>query len=120
IYFKNRIVKDVLKPGTMALIIILAAYNSALDSAFGMWVVVALIFSVIGDVFLMLEDKWFVHGLFSFLVAHLVYIEAFWVTFSFDFASTTSIVTSLILLFIAIGFFFLLYLSVIFDGVAIQ
>src|SRR5699024_11692442 len=74
IYFKNRIVKYVLKPGTMALIIILADYNSALDYAFGMWVVVALIFSVIGDVFLMLEHKWFVHGFFSILVLHLVYI----------------------------------------------
>ena len=116
IYFKNRVVKYVLKPGTMALIIILAAYNSALDSTFGTWVVVALIFSVIGDVFLMLEDKWFVHGLFSFLVAHLVYIAAFWVNFSFDFASTTSIVTALILLLVAIGFFLLLYSSVQKEG----
>src|SRR5699024_557639 len=116
IYFINRIVKYVFEPGTMALIIILAVYNSALDSAVGMWVVVALIFSVIGDVFLMLEDKSFVHGLFSFLVAHLGYIAAFWVILSFDFATTTSIVTALILLLVAIGFFLLLYPSVQQEG----
>src|SRR5699024_8199975 len=52
----------------------------------------------------------------SFLVAHLVYIAAFWVNFSFDFASTTSIVTALILLLVATGFFLLLYSSVQKEG----
>src|SRR5699024_5183823 len=116
IYFKNRIVKYVLKPGTMGLIIILAAYNSALDSAFGMCVVVALIFSVIGVVFLRLEGKWFVPGLFIFLVALLVSIVAFLVTFSFDFASSTFFCTVLIWFLVAIGFFLLLYPSVQQEG----
>src|SRR5699024_7860650 len=116
IYFKNRIVIYVFKPVSISLIIILAAYNSTLASAFVLWVVVALLCSVIDAFFLMLEDKLFVHGLFSFLVAHLVYIAAFWVNFSFDFATTTSIVTALILLLVAIGFFLLLYPSVQQEG----
>src|SRR5699024_7274875 len=100
----------------MALIIIVAAYNRALDSAFGMWVVVALIFSVIDDVCLMLEEKWLFHGLLSFSVAHLVYIATAWVNYCLAFATTASIVTPLILCLVALALFLLLYPSVQQEG----
>lgn len=40
-------------------------------------VVVGLLFSLAGDVFLMLPGDFFVHGLASFLVAHIAYLMAF-------------------------------------------
>ncbi|MCD6285147.1 MAG: hypothetical protein J7M39_04450, partial [Anaerolineae bacterium] len=43
-----------------------------------LWFVVALVFSLAGDIFLMLPDeKWFVPGLLAFLVGHLCYIVGF-------------------------------------------
>jgi len=43
-----------------------------------LWFVVALVFSLAGDIFLMLPDeKWFVPGLLAFLVGHLCYIIGF-------------------------------------------
>ncbi len=41
------------------------------------WIVVALVLSLVGDVFLMMEQDLFVAGLGSFLLAHLAYIVAF-------------------------------------------
>ncbi len=43
-----------------------------------LWFVVALVFSLVGDICLMLPDeKWFVPGLLAFLVGHLCYIIGF-------------------------------------------
>jgi uncharacterized membrane protein YhhN len=69
-----------LKPGTMLLIIALAA-GGALSGATGsyaIWVVAGLVASVLGDIFLMLPKDRFIYGLSAFLVAHLFYIYAFW------------------------------------------
>ncbi|HYF76445.1 MAG TPA: lysoplasmalogenase [Symbiobacteriaceae bacterium] len=69
-----------LKPGTMLLIIALAV-SGALSGATGsyaIWVVAALVASVLGDVFLMLPKDRFIYGLSAFLVAHLFYIYALW------------------------------------------
>ena len=39
--------------------------------------ILALVFSVIGDMFLMNSDEFFVHGLIAFLLAHIFYILVF-------------------------------------------
>ena len=39
--------------------------------------VAALLFGLAGDVFLMLSDRWFLPGLVSFLVGHLLYLAGF-------------------------------------------
>lgn len=68
----------VLKPLTTVLILLLAAM--ALDpvsSSYRRLVCAGLLFSLAGDVFLMLPRDRFVAGLASFLVAHLFYIAAF-------------------------------------------
>ncbi|HYG60301.1 MAG TPA: lysoplasmalogenase [Symbiobacteriaceae bacterium] len=69
-----------LKPGTMALIILLAAMGLGSHPAPGYaWAILAgLLFSLAGDIFLMLPRNLFVPGLASFLVAHLYYIYAMW------------------------------------------
>lgn len=90
----------------MVLIITFALYGSKLDSTFSKWVIIALLFSVVGDVFLMLDDKWFVHGLASFLIAHLLYIGGFITYFTIDF--TTGLTPAVILCIIAIIFYLII------------
>lgn len=74
----NRRLVYLLKPGTMALIITLAALRIALDPSIYGWLILAgLGCSVVGDILLMLPANRFVAGLGAFLVAHLIYIAAF-------------------------------------------
>jgi uncharacterized membrane protein YhhN len=47
-------------------------------SNIGWWILAALVFSLLGDIFLMLPSDRFVYGLAAFLVAHTCYIAAFW------------------------------------------
>jgi uncharacterized membrane protein YhhN len=48
-------------------------------SAFYKYTIIAgLLFSLAGDIFLMLPRDRFIQGLVSFLIAHLFYIAAFW------------------------------------------
>ena len=68
----------VFKPLTTTLIIILALMATELVSPFYQaMIVIGLIFSLGGDIFLMLPSDRFVVGLVSFLIAHLFYIVAF-------------------------------------------
>lgn len=68
----------VFKPLTTTLILVLALTTpSPVSSFYQTAVVLGLLFSLAGDVFLMLPSDRFVAGLASFLVAHLCYIAAF-------------------------------------------
>jgi uncharacterized membrane protein YhhN len=76
----SRRLEYVCKPATMVALIVAAL---ALDPAAGQdgrraWFVAALVFSLAGDVFLMLPSDRFVPGLASFLVAHVCYVAGFW------------------------------------------
>lgn len=108
LHLGSRLTKYILKPGTMVLIIALAIYGSGFETTFAKWVVIALFFSVIGDVFLMLDDRWFVHGLISFFIAHIFYIVAFWNSFVLDMTSQTSILVAALLFIFALWFFLFL------------
>jgi uncharacterized membrane protein YhhN len=67
-----------LKPLTTALIVILAAVlPNQVSSVYRTAIIVGLLFSLAGDVFLMLPSDRFVAGLASFLLAHVCYIAAF-------------------------------------------
>lgn len=73
----SRRAEYILKPLTMVTLISAAIVMEGPDPAAARWwVVAALLASLSGDVFLMLEDQ-FIPGLASFLVAHLGYIAAF-------------------------------------------
>ncbi|MGH8976930.1 MAG: lysoplasmalogenase [Acidimicrobiia bacterium] len=77
---RDRRVEYVCKPATMVALIVFAI---ALDPATGAddrraWFVAALVFSLAGDVFLMLPRDAFIAGLSAFLVAHVCYIAGFW------------------------------------------
>jgi uncharacterized membrane protein YhhN len=68
----------VLKPLTMVLIILVAlSAKTPVPAAYKAFILAGLVFSLTGDVFLMLPEKWFQAGLGSFLAAHALYILAF-------------------------------------------
>ena len=62
----------VAKPATLLALLVYAASGHPSP-----WLVAALAFSLLGDVFLMLPADLFLAGLGAFLVAHLAYIGAF-------------------------------------------
>lgn len=66
------------KPLTTVLILLVALFTSTpVTPAYQWLVVLGLLFSLAGDVFLMLPRDRFVAGLVSFLIGHLFYIAAF-------------------------------------------
>ncbi|HYY58023.1 MAG TPA: lysoplasmalogenase [Pyrinomonadaceae bacterium] len=66
------------KPLTIIFIILIAALRKNPASEFYRYAIVAgLVFSLAGDIFLMLPRDRFIAGLASFLLAHLFYIAAF-------------------------------------------
>lgn len=75
------------KPGTMLLIIALAAMAAPGAGRYGWLVLIGLLFSVAGDIFLVLPGDRLIPGLASFLVAHLFYIAAFPIGRPFDLQS---------------------------------
>jgi uncharacterized membrane protein YhhN len=74
---ENLRLEYVCKPATLALLIIVGVTLNPTSDARRAWFVAALIFSLAGDVLLMLPSDKFVAGLAAFLVAHLCYIGGF-------------------------------------------
>ena len=78
LYVKSPSLKYIFKPLTTLLIIFLAIQQGGQScSQYKMLILGALVFSLLGDVFLMLPRERFIAGLVSFLVAHLFFITAF-------------------------------------------
>lgn len=65
----------IFKPLTVSLIIAIALQSQ--PSVYKYMIVAGLLFSLAGDIFLMLPRDRFIAGLISFLIAHLIYIAAF-------------------------------------------
>lgn len=74
-----RLTHYIFKPLTIIFINFIALEPVHPTSSFYRYMILAgLLFSLAGDIFLMLpRDRFFIHGLISFLVAHLFYIAAF-------------------------------------------
>ncbi len=85
-YSWPRIWHYIFKPLTTTLIFVLALY---LGRNHHNWyktaILIGLLFSLAGDIFLMLPKDRFIPGLVSFLIAHLFYISAFTVGRGFGF-----------------------------------
>ncbi len=67
----------IFKPLTMGLICLIAILGQASLPFYKYMIIVGLISSMAGDVFLMLPSDRFVAGVIAFLIAHLFYIVAF-------------------------------------------
>jgi uncharacterized membrane protein YhhN len=74
------------KPLTTILILLIAVQASTPEPALYKYAIIAgLVFSLAGDIFLMLPSDQFIAGLVSFLVGHLFYIRAFTLGTGFGF-----------------------------------
>ncbi len=72
----RRSVRVVAKPATLVALIGVAATLDPVDPTIRTVMVVGLALSLTGDVFLLLDERWFVAGLGSFLVGHIAYVVA--------------------------------------------
>lgn len=92
----------VAKPAVMVFLLAVVALMETTDSNLRIWIIVALLTSLAGDVFLMLPRDKFVLGLASFLLAHIAYTIAFGMEFErpaiFFFVLGALIVLDIILL----------------------
>ncbi|MEZ8145020.1 lysoplasmalogenase [Enterovibrio norvegicus] len=68
------------KPLTIALMMLIAVFGGE-PNGYTYLILAGLLFSLFGDVFLMLPKDRFIPGLLSFLVAHIIYSVAFWQSF---------------------------------------
>ena len=76
--FSLRIMIYVFKPLTMIFIITTALAGMKENRrSYDYFILLGLLFSLAGDIFLMLPSNLFIQGLVSFLIAHLFYILAF-------------------------------------------
>lgn len=77
---ENISLQYIFKPLTMLAIILLAIFNlSSPPTFYQKMIIIGLIFSTVGDVFL-IDSRRFVQGLISFLLAHICFIIAFFST----------------------------------------
>ena len=76
-YYHNQRLLNILKPLTMLLIIAIVLAGPAANNNYQVLIAAGLLFSLVGDCFLMLPGNKFLQGLFSFFIAHLFYITAF-------------------------------------------
>ena len=81
IYFANKILLLVTKP---LIVVALAGFFltslRSITDPLKKWILAALFFSWLGDIFLMIQsgdNKYFLAGLFAFLFAHIFYIVFF-------------------------------------------
>lgn len=83
--FKLRYLEFVAKPGVMIVLFIwlwqtvnMSAAGWYSENAMPIWFAVAIVLSLVGDVFLMISlDRLFLAGLVSFLLAHIAYLLGF-------------------------------------------
>lgn len=67
-------VRHLTKPATLVALIGVAVTLHPGQGHVRAWMVAGLVLSLAGDVFLMLDEKWFVAGLGSFLLGHIAYV----------------------------------------------
>lgn len=96
LYVKSPSLKYIFKPLTTLLIIFLAIHQGGNScSQYKILILGGLVFSLAGDIFLMLRRERFVAGLVSFLLAHILFISAF-VSYSGVFLSVYYLIPVLI------------------------
>jgi uncharacterized membrane protein YhhN len=80
VHLQNKRLEYLAKPATMVFLIAAVLAMDTPSTTARTCFVVALAFSLLGDVFLMLPDRerWFVFGLGAFLIGHLAYIPGLW------------------------------------------
>lgn len=74
---RRRQVRYVTKPAVLALLVVIAATLEPFDDTVRTWMVVGLVLSLLGDIFLLGDGKGpFIGGLTAFLLGHVAYVVA--------------------------------------------
>ncbi|MCU1455622.1 MAG: putative rane protein [Acidimicrobiales bacterium] len=73
---RDRRWRAVTKPATLAALIGVALAVHPFDGRVRGWIVVGLVCSLAGDVFLLLSERWFLAGLGAFFLGHVAYVIA--------------------------------------------
>jgi uncharacterized membrane protein YhhN len=71
---------DIFKPLATVLILGIAFANwrhSRASYSYSLWIAIGLLFSFVGDIFLLWPSLYFIHGLAAFLLTHIAYLIAF-------------------------------------------
>ena len=98
---ENLQIYSIFKPLTTILVLSIGGYiYYKTSSSYSLIILVALVFSLIGDIFL-ISDNYFLPGLASFLIAHICFITGFTSLYGFNY----SITPLLPLILIGIGYF---------------
>lgn len=71
-----RRVEYIAKPAVIIILLVWLVINKGFSS-WMIWFGIGLIFSFVGDIWLLLPEKFFIAGLFSFLLTHIAYIIGF-------------------------------------------
>lgn len=71
--YENNLITTITKPIPVLLLIFLIKRNSVYNQL----IIIGLVFSLLGDIFLMRTVNFFILGLVAFLIAHLFYIFAY-------------------------------------------
>ena len=72
---KNQLL--IFKPLTLILILLIATVSPAIEPSYKIFIVSGLLFSLLGDIFLIYPEQHFKNGLIAFLIGHVCYIIAF-------------------------------------------
>lgn len=99
VWTDRRPVRVVTKPGSLVALIGVALSLEPFDGSVRQAMVVGLIFSLAGDVFLLGAEKWFVAGLASFLVGHIAYV----VGLSSQYASSVALAVGLVMVAVSVA-----------------
>lgn len=79
VWGEKRRLEVVLKPVVMVALIAWFVYGAGIEGRL-LWFALGLVFSLVGDIFLLLpQPRYFLPGLAAFLVAHVCYITGLWV-----------------------------------------
>ncbi len=76
-YLQLPVLHYIAKPLATLLIAAMALSLANSEPVYRRWIIIGLLWSTLGDIMLMLPGDYFLHGLLSFLVAHLAYLVAF-------------------------------------------
>ena len=109
-----KFIKTVITKSFIMIFIIGLAVWANIDKKFplyGIFVMTALIFSLAGDIFLVINgEEYFLHGLLSFLLAHVFYIIAFLVfDSSIGIISVQVILTLIVFCLASVGFYLFMF-----------
>ena len=77
----------IFKPLTLILIIFIAVVFPTVEQGYRIFIVTGLLFSLLGDMFLIYPEQHFKKGLIAFLIGHICYIIAFIVSSGIHFTS---------------------------------